>query len=112
MRLGKINWEADFKILDKLKDNEVKVTTEEDKLGMHKQLARMFATDMIQKHRNENEIIDKFILPLFSDFDLLSFKDHKENTLIHCHIKTYQKMTDSFYSDEYFYKFVPQNLER
>lgn len=45
MRLGNFNWKADKKILDVLIDNEVKVTSDSDKLGMHKQLSRMFATD-------------------------------------------------------------------
>ena len=49
MRLGKTDWEADKKILEVLKDNEVKVTTDSDKLGMHKQVARLFSTDMAKK---------------------------------------------------------------
>ena len=113
MRLGNFNWEADKKILNVLIANEVKVTSEDDKIGMHKQLSRMFSTDIVQKTRKHNKIIDEFMLPLYNDFDLLSFKDNKDNTLIHCHLKTYQvNMTDEFYKDEYLYKFIPQHLSR
>jgi hypothetical protein len=36
MRLGKVDWEADRKILEVLKDNEIKATSDADKLSMHK----------------------------------------------------------------------------
>jgi len=56
---------------------------------MHKQLARMYSTDIIARNHNDKKIIDEFIKPLMSEFDLLSFRDNKNNNLLHCVLKTF-----------------------
>ena len=36
MRLGHVNWKADEAILKVLKDNEIKASSNEEKVGLHK----------------------------------------------------------------------------
>jgi hypothetical protein len=114
MRLGKVDWEADRKILAVLKDNEIKATSDADKLSMHKQVARMYATDIQKKFGNAERIINEFILPLYDDFDLISFRDNKENNLLHCCLKTFQakdNFTLNFFNSGMVNEFVPKDLD-
>jgi hypothetical protein len=113
MRLGHIDWTADEEILKVLKVNKVKAISEADKKGLHKQLARMYSTDVIARNRHENKIIEGFMKPLLSEFDLLSFRDNKNNNLLHCVLKTFQKnFTPKFFHEGEVYKYVAENTSR
>lgn len=80
---------------------------------MHKQLARMYSTDVIERNRLEMKIIDEFIKPLLNEFDLLSFRDNKNNNLLHCILKTFQKnYTPKFFDEGEVYKYVPANTSK
>lgn len=98
MRLGHVNWKLDEEILEVLKANEIKATSETDRLGLHKQLARMHATDVMKETHHHDKIIGKFLMPLLGEADLLSYRDNKGNTLLHNHLKTFQPgFTDSLF---------------
>lgn len=113
MRLGHVDWAADEAILKVLKANEVKAASEADKRGLHKQVARMFSTDVIARNRNDKKIIEEFMMPLLGEFDLLSFRDNKNNNLLHCVLKTFQReYTPRFFSEGEVYKYVPEGTSR
>jgi hypothetical protein len=74
----------------------------------------MYATDVQKKCGNAERIINEFILPLYDDFDLISFRDNKENNLLHCCLKTFQakeNFTLNFFNSGKVNEFVPKDLD-
>ena len=71
----------------------------------------MYSTDVIAENEGyENQIIEDFLKPLLPEIDLLSFRDNKNNNVLHCALKTFQKKTTNNFFQKIFNKYVPKDM--
>ena len=85
MRIGIHDWVADKAILNVLIKHKIKAKEQYERIRLHRQLVRTYAT----KDCQADKIITEYLKPIIDDIDLLSFKDHKNNNVIHLALKTF-----------------------